>query len=72
MSLSSTARDGGFWRSEFKKWLNDVKSSDLIGTEWQNLVNEWQKETDVKKRDLEKLFNNPKYAKLYANYFDYK
>jgi hypothetical protein len=21
---------------------------------------------------LEKLFNNPKYAKLYANYFDYK
>ncbi|MBO7505189.1 hypothetical protein J6T66_03485 [bacterium] len=72
----STASNGGFWITEFTKWLNNTKQIDVKGTDWEYIVRDWHElDHDETKRDLETLFNKSSngnyYAQTYAKFFGY-
>ena len=71
MTLASNARDQGFWRGEFTKWLNRANPADISDRIRRDIVSDWQTESDVNKRDFKKVFNNSQRATKYAEFFGY-
>ena len=74
LTLNAQTSSSKVWIDVFTNWLNERAEKDDYATapsEWKDMIWDWKK-YDKDKRDLQKLFNNTRYATAYANFFDYE